>query len=60
MDLAVSEHQALGERGAWVTSIIGAKPEPRSSLTYPALESSLVVYLIRRKQKGNTRARSCQ
>jgi 6-phosphogluconolactonase len=32
--------QALLERDAWVTSIIGAKPEPRISLTYPCLESS--------------------
>jgi 6-phosphogluconolactonase len=29
--------KVLDERGAWVTSIIGVKPEPRISLTYPAL-----------------------
>jgi len=32
--------KALDERDAWVTSIIGVKPEPRISLTYPALVSS--------------------
>ena len=31
---------ALDERRAWVTSVIGAKPEARITLTYPALESS--------------------
>ncbi|MGI8568420.1 MAG: 6-phosphogluconolactonase [Methylocella sp.] len=31
--------KALDESAAWATSIIGAKPEPRISLTYPALES---------------------
>ena len=31
---------ALKERRHWVTSVIGAKPEPRISMTYPALESS--------------------
>ena len=29
---------ALDERGAWATEVIGAMPEPRISLTYPALE----------------------
>src|SRR5262249_14436522 len=38
--------KALGERDAWVTSIIGAKPEPRVSLTYPALESSREILFI--------------
>jgi 6-phosphogluconolactonase len=38
--------KALDERGAWVTSIIGVKPEPRISLTYPALESSGVILFI--------------
>ncbi|WP_158809750.1 6-phosphogluconolactonase [Beijerinckia sp. L45] len=32
--------QALHERDAWVTAVIGAKPEPRISLTYPCLDSS--------------------
>ncbi|MGH6868109.1 MAG: 6-phosphogluconolactonase, partial [Methylocella sp.] len=38
--------KALGERAAWVTSVIGVKPEPRISLTYPALESSSVILFI--------------
>ncbi|MGH6845877.1 MAG: 6-phosphogluconolactonase [Methylocella sp.] len=38
--------KALDERGAWVTSIIGVKPEPRISLTYPALESSRVILFV--------------
>jgi 6-phosphogluconolactonase len=38
--------KALDERDAWVTSIIGAKPEPRISLTYPALESSSVILFV--------------
>jgi 6-phosphogluconolactonase len=37
---------ALSERDAWVTSIIGVKPEPRISLTYPALESSREILFI--------------
>jgi 6-phosphogluconolactonase len=38
---------ALGERQKWVTSIIGAKPEPRISMTYPVLESSMAtVFLV--------------
>jgi 6-phosphogluconolactonase len=35
--------KALDERESWVTSIVGAKPEPRISLTYPALESSSTI-----------------
>lgn len=31
---------ALEERRAWATAVIGAKPEPRITLTYPAIESS--------------------
>ncbi|HUZ92270.1 MAG TPA: 6-phosphogluconolactonase [Methylocella sp.] len=38
--------KALNERGAWVTPVIGAKPEPRVSLTYPALESSGVILFV--------------
>jgi 6-phosphogluconolactonase len=38
--------QALEERKVWVTSISGVKPEPRISLTYPALESSRVILFI--------------
>jgi 6-phosphogluconolactonase len=38
--------KALDERDAWVTSIIGVKPEPRISLTYPALQSSNVILFV--------------
>jgi 6-phosphogluconolactonase len=31
---------ALLEKDRWVTAVVGAKPEPRISLTYPALASS--------------------
>ena len=38
---------ALGERERWTAAIIGAKPEPRISLTLPALDSSRhVVFLV--------------
>ncbi len=30
----------LEERGRWVAAVVGTKPEPRITLTYPALESS--------------------
>jgi 6-phosphogluconolactonase len=37
----------LGERVAWVGAVIGAKSEPRITLTYPALESSRdVAFLV--------------
>jgi 6-phosphogluconolactonase len=38
--------KALDERDAWVTSIIGVKPAPRISLTYPALQSSRVILFV--------------
>ncbi len=38
---------ALGERDLWVTAVIGAKPEPRITMTYPVLASSgAVVFLV--------------
>ncbi len=37
---------ALGERSAWTAAVIGAKPEPRLTLTYPVLDSSRVVAFI--------------
>ena len=50
--------QALGERRAWVTSIIGAKPEPRISLTYPALESSgVILFVVSGEKKRDILAR---
>jgi 6-phosphogluconolactonase len=37
----------LKERTRWVGAVVGAKPEPRITLTYPALESSReVVFLV--------------
>jgi 6-phosphogluconolactonase len=30
----------LAERNSWVAAVVGAKPEARITLTYPALESS--------------------
>lgn len=38
---------ALDERDAWATAVIGAKPEPRLTLTYPVLEnSSSIAFLV--------------
>jgi 6-phosphogluconolactonase len=37
---------ALAERNAWVLSVIGAKPQARITLTYPALESSRAVAFL--------------
>ena len=31
---------ALAERTAWTAAVVGAKPEPRLTLTYPALDST--------------------
>src|SRR5258708_1137967 len=33
-------HTGLKERRRWTAAVIGAAPEPRITLTYPALESS--------------------
>ena len=38
---------ALEERTAWTAAVIGAKPEPRLTMTFPALESSkAAVFLV--------------
>lgn len=37
---------ALAEREAWVVAVVGAKPEPRITLTYPALDSSAEVAFL--------------
>ncbi len=37
---------ALGERTAWTAAVIGAKPEPRLTLTYPVLDSSRAVAFL--------------
>jgi 6-phosphogluconolactonase len=50
--------KALDERNAWVTSTIGAKPEPRISLTYPAPESSgVILFVVFRCEKRDILAR---
>ncbi len=37
---------ALSERTAWTAAVIGAKPEPRLTLTYPVLDSSRAVAFL--------------
>jgi 6-phosphogluconolactonase len=50
---------ALGERSAWTAAVIGAKPEPRLTLTYPALDSSRVVaFLVSGEGKRHILARA--
>jgi 6-phosphogluconolactonase len=36
----------LSERSCWVGAVIGAKPEPRITLTYPTLESSRTIAFL--------------
>jgi 6-phosphogluconolactonase len=44
---------ALAERERWVVAVLGAKAEPRITLTYPALESSAeVAFLVAGAEKG--------
>lgn len=44
---------ALEEQTAWTAAVIGAKPEPRITLTYPALAASRdVVFLVAGKAKA--------
>ncbi|MBV1795737.1 6-phosphogluconolactonase [Siccirubricoccus sp. G192] len=43
---------ALAERRAWVVAVLGAKPEPRITLTYPALDDSdAVAFLVSGAEK---------
>ncbi|MGH6834014.1 MAG: 6-phosphogluconolactonase [Methylocella sp.] len=50
--------KALDERAAWVTSTIGVMPEPRISLTFPALESSSeILFLVSGAKKREILAR---
>lgn len=54
----------LDEREGWVRAVIGAKPEPRFTLTYPTLEGSAAVAflvtgrakaeMLRRARRGDT------
>ncbi len=38
--------EALNERTLWVTAVVGSKPEPRITLTYPVLESSAATIFL--------------
>ena len=50
---------ALRERTAWAAAVVGAKPEPRLTLTYPALESCRVAaFLVSGKSKRGILARA--
>ena len=50
---------ALAERRAWTAAVVGAKPEPRLTLTYPVLDSSRVVaFLVSGENKRDILARA--
>jgi 6-phosphogluconolactonase len=50
---------ALGERRAWTAAVVGAKPEPRLTLTYPSLNSSgVVAFLVSGAGKRDILARA--
>ena len=50
--------KALLERAAWVTPVAGATPEPRLSLTFPAIESSKeIVFIVSGAAKREALAR---
>ena len=50
---------ALAERRAWTAAVVGVKPEPRLTLTYPALNSSRVVaFLVSGEGKRDILARA--
>jgi len=52
---------ALQEHDAWTAAVIGAKPEPRLTLTYPALDSSAeAVFLVAGEGKRAILARARQ
>jgi 6-phosphogluconolactonase len=45
--------KVLEEKSRWVSSVVGAKPEPRITLTYPLLDSSKqVAFLVTGKDKA--------
>jgi 6-phosphogluconolactonase len=49
----------LGERHRWVAEVIGGRPEPRITLTYPALESSRhTAFLVAGAEKRETLSRA--
>jgi 6-phosphogluconolactonase len=52
-------HPALQETQRWVVAVIGAMPEPRITLTYPALDSSRdVAFVVTGRGKRNVAARA--
>ncbi len=52
-------HPALQETQRWVVAVIGAKPEPRITLTYPALNSSRhVAFVVAGGEKRDVAARA--
>ncbi|MGO9006642.1 MAG: 6-phosphogluconolactonase [Beijerinckiaceae bacterium] len=52
-------HPALQETRRWVVAVFGAKPEPRITLTYPALDSSRhVAFLVTGEGKRDVVARA--
>ena len=49
----------LEERHRWVAAVIGGRPEPRITLTYPALESSRhTAFLVAGADKRETLSRA--
>jgi 6-phosphogluconolactonase len=53
------ETSVLDERHRWVAEVVGAKPEARISLTYPALESSRhTAFLVAGSDKREVLARA--
>jgi 6-phosphogluconolactonase len=52
-------HPALSEPQRWVMAVIGAMPQPRITLTYPALDSSRdVAFVVTGRAKRNVVARA--
>lgn len=50
--------KALDERTSWVTAVVGAKPQARVSLTFPALEASReILFMVSGGQKKDALAR---
>ena len=50
---------ALDERGRWTAAVIGARPEPRITLTYPAIERSRhTAFLVAGEDKREILARA--
>ena len=48
-------HKVLKERRHWAAAVIGAAPEPRITLTYPALESSRdAAFLVAGSEKAES------